>query len=80
MGYYNKFDSVESLGYIIDISKCHGVGVWSIDYNILRFMFKNISPIRLPALNPPLVRDGPLGVPAFLKLAYWLILFISIQL
>ena len=29
-------------GYITDMSKCHGAGVWSMDYNILRFMFKNI--------------------------------------
>ena len=27
----------------------------------LRFMFENIYPIWMPVLDPPLVRDGPLG-------------------
>ena len=30
-GYYNKFDSMKSLGYINDMSKCLGVGVGSVD-------------------------------------------------
>ena len=31
---------MESL--MTDMPKCHGVGVWSMDMNLLRFMFKNI--------------------------------------
>ena len=42
-----------------------------MDQNIFRFMFKNIEYTWLPVLDPGLVRDGSLGAPAFLKLAYW---------
>ena len=28
--------------YITDMLKCHSMGVWSMDYNTLRFMFQNI--------------------------------------
>ena len=52
------------------MSKWHGAGVWSMDKNILRFMFKNIWHIWRPVLDPLLVHDGPLGAPAFVKLAY----------
>ena len=34
-------------------------------------MFKNIKHTWVPVLDPLLVRDGPLGVPAFLKLTYY---------
>ena len=33
---------MKSLGYVADISIGHGAGVGSMDYNILRIMFKNI--------------------------------------
>ena len=30
-GYCKKSDSMKSLGYITDMSKCHSAGVWSMD-------------------------------------------------
>ena len=33
-GYYNKFDSAKSLGYVTDVSKYHNAGIWSMDYNM----------------------------------------------
>ena len=44
--------------------------MWSMDKNIFRLKFQNISPTWLSALHPSLVHDGPLGAPEFLKLAY----------
>ena len=49
--YYNKIDYTKSLGYITDMSKCHGAGVWSMEYIILRFMLKNIKHTRRPVLD-----------------------------
>ena len=42
MWQYYKFDSTKSLGHVTDVSKYHNSGKWSMDYNILRFMLKNI--------------------------------------
>ena len=39
-------------GYITDISKCHDAGMWIMDQNIFRFMFKNIA--HLAACSGPL--------------------------
>ena len=59
---------MKSLGYITDMSKCHDVGMWCMDQNIFHFMLKNTH---LAACSgPPMVCDGPLGAPGFLKLAY----------
>ena len=33
---------METLGYITDMSKRHDARMWSMDYNIFRFMYKNI--------------------------------------
>ena len=60
-------------GYITDMSKCHGAGVWSMNWNILRFTFyvqKHIAHL-VACSGPLLVRDGPLGTPAFVKHAYF---------
>ena len=40
--YYHKLDSMKYLGYITDMSECLGAGVWRVDQNIYRFLFKNI--------------------------------------
>ena len=69
-GYYAKFDSMKSLGYISDMSKCNGADVLSMDHSILCFMLKKYIAHLVACSGTPLVRDGPLGTPAFVKLAY----------
>ena len=59
-GYYNKCDSMKSLGYITDMSKCYGTGVWSMNQNILRFMITKHIAHLAACSGSPLVRDGPL--------------------
>ena len=54
-------------GYVTDMSQCRDVGVWSMGYNILRLMFKNVWYIWRPCSGSPRVRDWPLEVPAFVK-------------
>ena len=46
-----------------DISKCHDMGVWSMDYDILRVQ-KHIA-YSAAYSRPLLVRDRPLGLPEF---------------
>ena len=60
---------MKSLEYATDMSKCHGAVVWSIDKNILRFTLKNITHLAA-CFAPSMVRNGSLGAPAFVKLAY----------
>ena len=70
-GYYNKFDSMKSLGvcyWYVKMSRCgcveHGLE------NITVYVQGYIT--HLAACSGRLlVRDGPLGVPEFVKLAYY---------
>ena len=44
-GYYNQiwlYEIIHDWRYIIDMSKFHNAGIWSMDKNILCLMFKNI--------------------------------------
>ena len=67
--YYDKFDLIKSLG----VSYCQNAtmlvcGAWIRTFFVL--CLKNIKHTWLPVLDPPLVRDGPLGAPTFMKLAH----------
>ena len=62
---------MNSLGGVLLICQNAKMQVRRAWIQYFRFMFKNIWHTWLAVLGPPLVRDGPLGAPAFLKLAYW---------
>ena len=64
LAYYNKFDSMKSIGvyyWYVKMSRC-GYVEHGLDY----FSFHVKKNIWLPVLDPLLVRNGPLGAPAFL--------------
>ena len=60
-GHYDKFD----LYVTMPRHECVEHGLEHIT-----FMFENIYNTWRPVLGPPLVRDGPLGAHAFVKIAY----------
>ena len=65
-GYYNKFDSMKSLGvhyWCVKIPQC---GIQSMEYNISRFMSK----IQIAPVTTCYNRNKPLGAPAAVKLMY----------
>ena len=43
---------MKSLGVYFDMSKYHNVDIWSTDWNILRFMLKNIEHIQQSVIIP----------------------------
>ena len=68
-GYYNKFESMKSLGVCyqyIKMPRC-GCVEHGLRYNTL-YVWNHRVP--LAVCSAPLVRDGPLGVPEFLWLVF----------
>ena len=71
MGYWNKFDSMKSLGvcyWYVKIPQCtylkHG-----LEY--ITFYVQNIWHLWQSVLVAPLVHEKPLGAPTFVRLSYY---------
>ena len=70
-GYHNKFDSTKSLGvcyWCVKIPQCRCMEHGS--KYITFYVQKHIAHLAM-CCDPPLVRDKPLGAPAFVKPVYW---------
>ena len=70
-GHYNKFDSMKYLGsyhWYVKMSRCGCVvhRWWYITFYVQRHIAYLVA-----CSGSPLVRDGPLGAPAFVNFAYW---------
>ena len=69
--YYNKFESMDSLGVYYCCVKIPQCGYMEHGLTSITFYVQKHIPPLVMCYNPPLVRDKPLGAPAFVNLVHW---------